>query len=253
MASAATATASAEPSSSRLRALGRAALLAGWFLLCVGPHVLAKTRGRSAWPRRFLAGVARICGADVRAEGEAAAPGTLIVANHVSWLDIPVLAGATGCAFVSKAEVAGHPLLKWLADQNATLYIDRSDKRAVHDQAERMRAALVGGQPLAVFPEGTVGVGGRLLPFKPSLLSAVAPPPAEVAVRPAAIDYHGRAGELAWVPGDPGLANFLRVLGMRGRRPVTVRLLGALPKSGDRKALASAAHDAIADALAPAL
>lgn len=253
MASAATATASADLPSSRLRALGRLLLLAGWFLLCVWPHLVARAIGRSRWPRRFLAGVARICGADVRTEGAAPAPRTLLVANHVSWLDIPVLAGATGCAFVSKAEIAGHPLLKWIADQNSTLYVDRSDKRAIHGQAKRVRAALDSGQPLAIFPEGTVGVGGKLLPFKPSLLSAVAPPPDGVALRPVAIDYDGRAGELAWVPGEPGLANFLRVLGLRGRRPVMVRLLAPLEPAHDRKALAKAAHDAIADALGPAL
>lgn len=253
MASAATASATADPSSSRLTAYGRLALLGGWFLLCLGPHLLAKMTGRSRWPRRFLGGVARICGADVRTEGAPPRAGTLLIGNHVSWLDIPVLAGATGCAFVSKAEVRGHPLMKWLADQNATLYVDRSDKRAIHRQAERMRAALARGQPLAIFPEGTVGVGGRLLPFKPSLLSAVAPPPDGVEMRPAAIDYHGRGGELAWAPGEPGLTNFLRVLGQRGRRPVTVRLLGPLQPSADRKALASAAHDAIAEALAAAL
>ena len=251
MASEATATATADPSSSRLRAYGRLALLVGWFLACVGPHLVSKLAGRSQWPRRFLAGVARICGADVRTEGAPPAPGTLLIANHISWLDIPVLSGATGCAFVSKAEIRGHPLLKWIADQNATVYVDRSDKRAIHGQAARIRDALAGGQPLAIFPEGTVAVGGRLLPFKPSLLSAVAPPPAGTAMRPAAIDYHGRGGELAWVPGDPGLANFLRVLGLKGRRPVTVRLLEALPASNDRKILAQAAHDSIARALAP--
>ena len=251
MASEATATATADLPSSRLRAFGRLALLAGWFLVCIGPHLLAKIRGRSRWPRRFLAGVAHICGADVRTAGDPPAPGTLLIANHISWLDIPVLAGATGCAFVSKAEIQGHWFLKWIADQNATVYVDRSERRAIHAQAGAMKTALARRQPLAVFPEGTVAVGGQLLPFKPSLLSAVAPPPPGVALRPVGIDYHGRGGELAWVPGDPGLANFLRVLGLKGRRPVTVRLLEPLPPSDDRKVLAQAAHDSIGQALAP--
>ena len=249
MASPATATATARPTSSRLTALGRLLRLGGWFLLCIGPHLLARRSGRSPWPRRFLGGAARICGADVRIVGPEPPAGTLLIANHVSWLDIPVLAGATGCAFVSKAEIRRHPLLRWIADQNATLYVDRSDKRAIHGQAETLRAALGRGQPLAIFPEGTVGDGGRLLPFKPSLLSAVAPPPDGVAIRPVAIDYGARASELAWTPGEHGLANFLRVLGRRGRHPVTVRLLDALAPTTDRKRLASAAHERIAAAL----
>ncbi|WP_118857664.1 lysophospholipid acyltransferase family protein [Sphingomonas mesophila] len=244
------ATASADSGSSRLRAFARLALLIGWFFICVVPHLAARLGGRSRWPRRFLAGTARICGADVRVAGGPAATGTLLIANHVSWLDIPVLAGATGCAFVSKAEIADHPLLKWIADQNATLYVDRADKRAIHGQAQRLREALASGHPLAIFPEGTVGDGGQLLPFKPSLLSAVAPPPDGVAMRPVAIDYHGRASELAWIPGEHGLANFLRILGRARRNPVTVRLLDPLEPTDDRKALARAAHDAVAVALA---
>lgn len=175
--------------------------------------------------------------------------GDLILANHVSWLDIPVLAGATGCAFISKAEVRDHPFLKWIADQNATVYIDRSDKRGIPAQAEAMRRALRTGQPIALFPEGTVGDGGRLLPFKPSLLSAVAPPPEGVTLKPVAVDYGDHARLFAWQPGERGMANFFRVLGRRGRLPVTVRILAPLPATSDRKALAAAAHDAIAQTL----
>lgn len=243
--------ASAETPSARWRATLRLAGLIGWFILCILPHQLAKLSGGSRWPRRFLAGVARIVGADVRLEGHRPGRGELLIGNHVSWLDIPVLAGATGCAFVSKEEIRDHPFLKWIADQNHTLYVDRRDRRGIHEQTARMREALGGGQPLAVFPEGTVGDGGRLLPFKPALLSAFAPAPEGVQVRPVAIDYLGRAGDLSWSPGEGGLGNFLKVLGMRGRLPVTVRVLDPLPALADRKALARAAHDAVANALAP--
>jgi 1-acyl-sn-glycerol-3-phosphate acyltransferase len=242
----------AKAPSARWRAYLRLAGLVGWFILCIVPHHLAKwTRGTSRWPRRFLGGVARIVGADVRLEGHAPGRGELLIGNHVSWLDIPVLAGATGCAFVSKAEVQGHPFLKWIADQNHTLYVDRGDRRGIHEQTARMRDALAGGQPLAVFPEGTVGDGGQLLPFKPALLSAFAPAPDDVQVRPVAIDYEGFAIELAWSPGEHGVANFFRVLGRKGRLPVTVRVLDPLPAHEDRKTMARDAHDRIADALAP--
>lgn len=225
--------------------------MGAWFLICVIPHLLAKLSGNSRWPRRFLGGIARICGAEVRVEGAPARAGTLLIANHVSWLDIMVLAGATGCAFISKAEIRGHPFLKWVANQNHTIYVDRAERRAIHDQARSILDGLKRDQPLALFPEGTVGDGGTLLPFKPSLLSAVAPPPDGVTLRAVAIDYRGRAHVLGWAPGEHGLDNALRILGRKGRLPVTVRLLGAIAPSTDRKVIARAAHDAVALALAP--
>lgn len=243
--------AAAEESSSRLRAYRRISGLLLLFLACAPLHLIARTFGRSPWPRRFLKWVAWTCGADVKCEGRPASRGTLLLANHVSWLDIPALAGATGCAFVSKAEVRGHPFLRWLADQNATIYIDRADRRSIHGQVASLADGLKRHAPLVLFPEGTVGDGGRLLPFKPSLLSAVAPPPEGVVIRPVAIDYGALAPVIGWGTGEPGIANVLRVLGRKGRLPVTVRLLGAIAPDPDRKLMARAAHDAIAAALAP--
>jgi lyso-ornithine lipid O-acyltransferase len=244
-------TAVAEQTSSRLRAYRRLAGLLLLFLVCVPPHLVARAFGHSPWPRRFLKWVARISGADVRCDGPAASRGTLLVANHVSWLDIPILAAATGCAFVAKAEVKDHWFLGWIADQNHTIYIDRTNRRSIHGQVASLADGLKRVQPLALFPEGTVGDGGHLLPFKPSLLSAVAPPPEGVAIRPAAIDYGAVAPIIGWGTGEPGIANFFRVLGRKGRFPVVVRLLHSIPPEPDRKILARAAHDAIADALAP--
>ena len=243
-------TAAAEQPSSRLRAYRRLAGLLLLFALCVPAHLVARSFGRSRWPRRFLKWVAWGVGADVRSDGSPASRGTLLVANHVSWLDIPILAGATGCAFISKAEVRDHWFLRWIADQNDTIYIDRAALRSLHGQVAALSDGLKGDQPLALFPEGTVGDGGRLLPFKPSLLSAVAPPPEGVVIRPAALDYGSLGPMIGWGRGEPGLANFMRVLGRRGRFPVTVHLLGAIPPDPDRKRLALASHDAIARALA---
>ena len=224
--------------------------MGGWFVVCVIPHLLSKLTGGSHWPRRFLGGVARICGADVHTEGVPAKSGDLLIANHVSWLDIMVLAGATGCAFISKAEIRGHPFLRWIADQNDTIYVDRAERRQIHDQARSSVDGLKRDQPLALFPEGTVGDGGTLLPFKPSLLSAVAPPPEGVTLRPVAIDYHGRAHVLGWAPGEHGIDNALRILGRKGRLAVTVRLLEPIAPSPNRKIIAREAHDAVANALA---
>ena len=236
---------------SRLRAYRRLAGLLLMFAFCVPPHLVARMFGHSPWPRRFLKWVAWGAGVDVRCDGSPASRGTLLVANHVSWLDIPVLAGATGCAFVAKTEVQDHWFLKWIANQNNTIYVDRRDRRAIHGHVASLADGLKRRQPLAIFPEGTVGDGGSLLPFKPSLLSAVAPPPEGVVIRPAAIDYGPLAPIIGWGTGEPGLKNFFRVLGHKGRFLVTIHLLPAIPPDPDRKVLARKSHDAIATTLAP--
>lgn len=230
-----------------LRILG----LLGWLALCVPLHLIARGLGRSEWPRRFLRGVAWIAGARVRAAGEPIAPHTLILANHVSWLDIQVLAGATGCAFVAKDELKGHPLIRWLAQENGTVFIDRSDRRGIGEQTEQMLRALERRKPLALFPEGTVADGTRLLPFRPALLNAFAPSPEAVTIRPVAIDYGQASPEFGWPQGESGKSNFLRMIGRRGTVSVTLHLLPPLPSIDGRKQLARAAHDAIASALLP--
>ncbi len=219
-----------------------------WLLLCLLPHLATKlVTGKSGWPRRFLAGTAWICGARVSVTGAPALPHTLLIANHTSWLDIFVLSAATGCAFVSKQEL-GNPVILWFADQNHTLYVKRADRRGALEQARAIAGKLAGPQPVALFPEGTTGPGDALLPFRPTLFAAVAPPPPGVAVRPVAIDYGRAATDIGWQD-ESGRDNVLRVLGRPGTIPVTVRLLNPLPPSDDRKALSNQAREAIAAAL----
>lgn len=183
----------------------------------------------------------------MRVTGGPLNPHTLLICNHVSWLDIPVLGGATGCAFVSKHEL-GHPLVHWMADQGPTLYVRRDRRRGAPDQAEAIAQRLEEPQPLALFPEGTTGPGTRMLPFRSTLFSAVAPPPPGVTVRPVAIDYGEVAPEIGWHD-ESGKDNVMRTLGRTRAITVTVRLLDPLPPTDDRKALANAARAAIDDAL----
>ncbi len=244
-------TANAETSSSKWRAYVRIAGLAGLFLAYLPPHLLSKwLLGGSPWPPRFLAAAARISGARVRVEGKPLAPHTLAIANHTSWLDILVLGGATGTAFVSKAEVERTALIGWLADQNHTLYIDRAERADAHGQVRRISDRLSQSQPLTVFPEGTTGDGKALLHFRSTLLDAVAPPlfPG-ISVRPVAIDYGAQRAAIGWSGGEAGKANVLKILGRRGSFEVVVRLLPPLPPHDDRKALARTARAAIEAAL----
>ncbi|MFP5329612.1 MAG: lysophospholipid acyltransferase family protein [Alphaproteobacteria bacterium] len=247
-ASRSTATVPDRTAPSRAIAALRVAGLLLLFLLCVPLHLLSRlVFGRSGWPPRFLAASAWICGARVRVAGRKLEPHTLMICNHVSWLDILVVGGATGCAFVSKHEL-GHPFLHWMADQGGTLYVRRDHRKGAPQQAEAIARKLQEAQPLALFPEGTTGPGTDMLPFRSTLFSAVAPAPPRVSVRPVALDYGESAPELGWHE-EPGMDNVLRVLGRTRPIHVTVRLLEPLPPVADRKALANAAREAIAQAL----
>lgn len=229
-----------------LRLAGLIVLLAA----CVPPHLISKwVLRRSKWPKRFLRWGALTIGARPSVEGTPLAPHSFLISNHISWLDIMILGGWTGTAFVAKAEVETTPLIGWIADQNHTLYIDRSARRDSHGQVERIQQALHRNQPLTIFPEGTTGDGLNLLPFRSSLLEAVAPPPREVSIRPVAVDYGDHADVVGWHSGEAGVANFKRVLGHRGTMKVAVRLLDPLQPTDDRKLLARQAQHAIAAAL----
>ncbi|MFT3813799.1 MAG: lysophospholipid acyltransferase family protein [Acidovorax sp.] len=108
---------------------------------------------------------------EVRGAPPAGGP-VLIVANHLSWLDIPVLHAARYCRFISKADVRAWPVVGRLATAGGTLYIERTSARDAMRVVHHMRDALQAGQVLAVFPEGTTGDGRTLLPFHANLLQA---------------------------------------------------------------------------------
>lgn len=183
----------------------------------------------------------------MRAVGQPIGCHTLILANHTSWLDILILAGATNCSFVSKDEL-GHGLLHWLADQNETVYVKRSHVKGAKDQAIALADALASEKPVTVFPEATTGPGTHLLPFRSSLLEAANYAAKDVQIRPIAVDYGAAAAEIGWWD-EPGMANVLRILGRRGSLPVTLHLLEPLSRAGGRKELAQRAREAIAETL----
>lgn len=200
-------------------------------------------RRPSPWPRLFLGGVARIVGARPRVIGRARRR-VVFVANHLSWIDIPLLAGATGTAFVAKAELDAVPLVGWLCRLNATIFVARDDRLAVAAQIDRVRAALAGPAAVTMFPEGTTGDGVTLLPFKAALLAALDPPPPGVLVQPVRIDYGAATRELAWVGAETGPHHAARVLRRRGGFVATLRFLDPFDPAacGGRKAIAAEAR-----------
>ena len=122
--------------------------------------------------QQWAQGVLRIMGIGLQVHGRAQAGPVLLVANHISWLDIVVMLAAQYCRFVAKSELKAWPLIGPLATAAGTLYIERASSRdalrVVHHMAERLQA----GDVLAVFPEGTTGDGVHVLPFHANLLQA---------------------------------------------------------------------------------
>jgi lyso-ornithine lipid O-acyltransferase len=212
-------------------------------------------RRHSPWPQRFLAGASRAAGVDVRVVGEPLRRDVLYVANHLSWLDILVVTGATGARFVAKDEVRHWPLIGWLARQHDTVFVARTERGRVHHQADQLRAALGEHVPVMLFPEGGTGNGRAVGPFRASLLAALSPSWPELRLQPLALDYGAEAPRIAWLDDLPVIAEAVRILAMPGRRQLVLHALppidpAALP---DRKALTAAARDALRRALGETL
>jgi lyso-ornithine lipid O-acyltransferase len=230
----------------------RAAAIALSLVLFLPLHYLWRLfRARSPWPRRFLQWVGFAAGARVRIVGTPLTRNVLYLANHVSWLDIMVLAGASGAAFVSKAEVKKWPAVGWLAGLNDTVYVERAARGAVRGQADSLREALASGRPVALFPEGTTEGAGEVLPFRASLLASLFPPLPGVRVQPVAIDFGGATAQIAWTGDEGAAANAKRVMARRGTIPVTLSFLEPLQPAdfADRKQLAAAARAEVVAAL----
>lgn len=169
--------------------LSRAMLhaLHGWLIVvCLFPRLSQAQRDVRVqiWAAKMLL----ILGIRLRVLGQAPSLGpVLIVANHISWLDILVLHAARHCRFIAKAQLSRWPLLGTLATGAGTLYIQRESRRDALRMVRQMTVALRDGDVLAVFPEGTTSDGALVLPFHANLVeSAIA---ADTPVQPVALDF----------------------------------------------------------------
>jgi 1-acyl-sn-glycerol-3-phosphate acyltransferase len=256
MAPAVAASAHGFPLLGKLRILVKLAAMIAWLLVCLPFHYLWRLglrlpgSGPRPWPRRFLGGIGWIAGVEVRISGRRSGKGAFLLANHVSWIDIVALSGASGTAFVGHDGLAGIPLLRWLCSLNDTVFTARHDRASVHRQVEQVREAIAESGALTIFPEGTTSDGTGLLPFKSSLLSAFDPPPPGVAVQPVLLDYVD-AANVAWVGAEPGLDNFLRILASERSVELTIHFLSPLEgeELGSRKTIAASAQAAIEGAM----
>jgi lyso-ornithine lipid O-acyltransferase len=174
------------------------------------------------WPHWIMGAVTWIVGVELTVTGTRVKGNEFLVANHVSWIDIPALSAISGAAFVANDGLASHPFTRWLCKMNGAVLVARHDRTSVQSQIEQVRSAISTSGALAIFPEGTTSDGTGLLPFKSSLLSAVDPLPDGVAVQPVLLDYGSSAANIAWIGVEPGLDNFKRLLAQS--EPITLNI-----------------------------
>lgn len=215
------------------------ALLLGAFWSPYRPVVLA---AKQRWCQHFLT----ILGVELTVTGSKVQAPVFLVSNHVSWLDIPLIASQRHLYFLSKAEVGDWPLIGMLARAVGTLFIKRGSGESVR-KAQEIASRLQQGHTVLVFPEGTTTDGTGLRRFFPQLFDA--PLSAGVPVQPLAIRYLDSQGapdqDMAFV-GDDEFHHHLWAMLLR--REIRVRLHFCAPLGGegmDRKGLCAQARDSV--------
>ena len=226
-----------------------------WYLL---EHWRGGGKGvspRGRWSRGVLRAATRLSGCRVRATGPVPSGG-LLVANHVSYLDVCVIGGLVPCSFVAKSEVRSWPAVGWLAAKGGAIFVRRADRTGAAAQMMELRDALGAGETVVLFPEGTSSDGRQVLPFASTLLQAALE--AGVPVTPLAVRYHvappaDAATDVCWW-GDIKIAPHLLRLWSLPRTEASVVFGMSRMMTADRKAEAHRLQqDVAALALLPAV
>lgn len=242
--------------SGNLRIIARMAGLIALLLVLVPLHYLYRVfKYGSPFPMLFLRWAGWVVGARVRRIGTPLRRDVFFIANHVSWIDILALAGASGTAFVAKYELSQVPVIGWLCGLNRTVYVQRENRLGVAEQINALREALADNWSVTVFPEGTTTDNQSLLPFKTSMLSVLEPPPPGVLVQPVLMDY-GEIGKwIGWIGEESGVNNAKRIMARPGTFEVKIHFLEPFSPEEfrGRKAIGARARAAIEAALLTAL
>ncbi|CAM5273633.1 lysophospholipid acyltransferase family protein [Streptomyces purpurascens] len=224
-------------------------LLAGIALTSFG-WASPRLRGRipASLVRRWCRWIVRAAGVQVRITGAAAPTGPLLlVANHISWLDIPLLAAVRPARMLAKTEVRRWPVAGPLAARGGVLFIDRDRLRALPDTVARIAEVLRDGRAVGVFPEGSTWCGRSQGVFRRAVFQAALD--AGAAVQPVHLRYRIAGGTTSTVPafvGDDSLpASVWRVVSARGL-VADVDVQDVIPPGAhpDRRSLARAAQPA---------
>ena len=216
-------------------------------ILILFPRIDDANRQRriQVWSAQML-----VClGLELRVTGQPAPSGPmLLVANHISWVDITALHAARFCKFVSKADVKHWPLIGALASGVGTLFIERESRRDAMRMVHNMAQSLQAGDVLAIFPEGTTSDGTGLRQFHANLFQAAIS--AGAPVQPVAINFIDiQSGKLTIAPGyindDTLLVSIWRTLCTPG---IAVVINFGTPQTAqgrDRRAWAAQVREAV--------
>jgi lyso-ornithine lipid O-acyltransferase len=189
----------------------------------------------------------KVLGMTVAVEGVIPTMPTLLVSNHLSWLDIPLLSAVLPVSFIAKREVRTWPLFGAMASLQRTVFVDREHKLSTHEKRNEISRRLQAGDTLVLFPEGTSSDGTGVLPFKSSYFGAVEG--LDVPVVPVTLNYPNSF--YAWHGDMDLLPHLWAVLKSKSFR-VRVLIHPPLQKS-DRKSMAREAESAVRGALHPAI
>ena len=204
--------------------------------------------------RAWSVGLMRVFGFRLRRDGTPLPGATVFVANHVSWVDIVLLHSQRTMGLVAKREIAGWPLVGWMAARGETIYHQRGSTESLGGVLHEMLARLRAGRSVGVFPEGRTRDGREIGPFHARIFLAAVQ--AGAPVQPVALRYgaHGDAQTtVAFQPGEHFVGNFFRLLG-EPARPAEVRFLEPIAP-GDaegRRGIAELARERIVAAMASA-
>lgn len=253
-----------------------ASILTGFFALTVplmpvqAALLRLSPKGARRFPHWYHRQVCRLIGVRLTIEGRLAEDRpVLLVSNHTSWLDIPVLSAVAPVSFVAKKEVARWPFVSWLAKLQRSVFVDRERRSAVGATTNEIMARLATGDTVVLFAEGTSSDGIRVLPFKSALVGSVHQALGtshghdSIAVQPLSLAYTrfdglpvGRAlrERVAWYGDADLIPHFIRVLAS-GATDVTLSWGDAIALNAetDRKQVTRDAEAAVRRMTAAAL
>jgi len=198
--------------------------------------------------RWWSRGVCRIFGFKVRQIGQRQPGPCMLLANHVSWLDIEVIHSIVIASFVAKAEIERWPLIGWMAKIGGTIFHHRGSGSSLQNVSDDLAACLNRRGTVAIFPEGKTGTGEQVLPFHGRLLQAAIT--TQTPIQPVALRYmrdrHCVNHLVAFSSSENFMTNLIRVLGDPVTTVETVFLDPIIPNGEGRRQLAHHAHQQVA-------